>query len=234
MKIIGIDQSLSHTAITVFKLKSFEIEDYEIYYTTDTKKSKSINFNSFNIHQILVSKSSGMTRILKIVESLIYQSFFIKDGDEDIYLALEGGAFSASGSLFNLGQLSGILQYISFKNGINIREYEPTKIKLFATGKGSGDKLPMLLAFQKEDSPLSREVLSYYNDVSVKSPALCDIIDSYYIAKLLYTEILLRYGRISMKDLKLHEIEVFNRVSKKYNINLLSRPFLNKDEVGGV
>jgi len=61
-----------------------------------------------------------------------------------------------------------------------------------------------------------------------KSPK-ADVIDAYYILKMLQLELKLRKAKISLSDLPEYIIKVFNRVTKSRPINILATPFLSND-----
>ena len=58
---------------------------------------------------------------------------------------------------------------------------------------------------------------------------LTDIVDAYFLAKLIWIELQVRSGEICLKDLPEHQILTFNRVTKAYPVNLLARPFITKN-----
>ena len=55
-----------------------------------------------------------------------------------------------------------------------------------------------------------------------------DIIDAYFILKLLQAELKLRHGLIELKSLSVKQIQAFNRVTKANPTNLLDRDFIEK------
>jgi hypothetical protein len=55
-----------------------------------------------------------------------------------------------------------------------------------------------------------------------------DLADAYSAAKLIWTEYQLRNGLIDLKDLHEKEIQVFNRTTKSYPVNILGREWICK------
>lgn len=199
MKIIGIDQSLSCTAVSVKDLDgNYNVTDEKYFFTTTVKKHS----YQHRIKPWLISnKAKGFTKTFYIVD---YLSDIFKSVRGDAYLALEGYSFgSQSQSIFQLGELGGAIKYVAKKNDIKIRTYEPTVIKKFATGKGSGKKAPMYESYRNlfPDS----NILKAYDIVNRKLPVepqlsrsigkpLCDLIDSDFIAHMLCEELRLKNG----------------------------------------
>ena len=57
-----------------------------------------------------------------------------------------------------------------------------------------------------------------------------DLADAYALAMMVYTEVLIRSGNTLMKELHPKEVQVFNRVTKTYPVNLLDREWLYDSE----
>jgi len=148
---------------------------------------------------------------------------FIYGGDIPEYIAIEGYAMGGMGKVFNIAEATVMTKSMIYDKGTPLRIYTPSAIKKFATGNGSAGKVSMFQQFQKESQTFLD--LSHLQDL--KNPQE-DIIDAYWIMKLLQTELKLRFGIISLRDLNKKQIEVFNAVSKSNPTNILVRDFLEK------
>ena len=137
--------------------------------------------------------------------------------------------FGASGKLWDLGGIAAVLQAKALDYGMSIQTYAPNTVKLYATSKGSGDKLRIFQKFMTEDTPLTREILSYFPpNPTPKTDILNDLIDAWYIAELLLTEVRLRKGMIRLQNLPEWVIQIFNAVRGKDKVNILGREMLRK------
>ena len=68
-------------------------------------------------------------------------------------VAYEGYALGFRGksnTIFDLGELGGIVKLLILERGIDILLIPPNNLKLFATGKGNADKAQVALALEKQ------------------------------------------------------------------------------------
>ena len=220
--------SCSGITVIIDHKGDFEDLDVRFWFTTNVKKYKPIG----DLTPITISNKSGFKKLIEVVQGI---GSVIKDLKEQypsyqLFLALEGYAFAKakgagganSSSVFQAGETGGCIKYMSvIDHGAKVRVYAPKSIKKWATGIGSGDKLPMYRSFAlKEDYKYVREALG-----DMPSTPLADVIDSYFIAELLLNELKLRYGKTVMSDYTLKQIEVFNSIDKEGD-NILVSEFL--------
>jgi Holliday junction resolvasome RuvABC endonuclease subunit len=200
------DLNIKKQAFIGFTDKKDYVRDNVYYYKKDKNTETSDNYERF-------SYIKG-----KIID-------FICCPDVD-YIAIEGYSYGSKGSLaFTIGEFGGIIKNGIYENldNVLIREYSPDAIKKFAVGNGKADKLMMEEGYEKEKDKIK---LNFYPSFTEdeKSPKN-NIIDAWYITKLLQTELKLRKGLIELKNLNDKQIEVFNTVSEKKSVNLLARNF---------
>jgi hypothetical protein len=189
--VIGIDQSLSCTGVTHLTFTdNMDHTDSHFYFSTDKKKHTS----NGNIIPWFIGKKRGFDKAYAICTNI--QNLF-SSIEGQIYIGMEGYSFASLGrSIFQLGELGGIIKYLALNIGITVDVYEPTVIKKHATGKGNGKKESMYLAYKQKfpDSP----VLKYYDAIDNKlliepqlaratGKPLCDLIDSHFIADMVYS-----------------------------------------------
>jgi Holliday junction resolvasome RuvABC endonuclease subunit len=103
-------------------------------------------------------------------------------------IALEGYAYNATGRVFNIAENTGVLKYKLYQASIPVDIVEPTVVKKLASGKGNADKQMMFDSFFRE-TKIDLQTMITPNKTHISSP-VSDIVDSYYICKQLYHEIL--------------------------------------------
>ena len=219
MKICGLDLSMNGSGLVSFELdKNLDIISTDYLGFIQVKKHASKNIIHYRKKDF-----SHRYHISDMMNEKITE--FVKGSD---YIAIEDYAFGAKGNTFDIGEFIGQIKMSLFKASYKVRLYDPNSIKKFATGKGNSDKISMYLAFKK-DTEIKPDLSSYPVPTkgSGASPT-SDIVDSYYIARLLRIEILLRKGIINASQLTEEEISIFNRTTKSRPVNLLDTDFLKK------
>ena len=218
MIISGIDPSMSSTGIVKFYLD----ENLNIV-NTDYMGFCQVKKNADDVNVFHYNKKDYRNRydITLWMSDKIFN--FIKDSD---YISMEDYAYGANGVVFDIGEFVGYIKMGIYKRGIPLRLYDPLSNKKFATKHGDSDKISMYNSFcnLKEQKP-NLDHLPEPNKSSGVSPT-SDIVDAYFLCDLLRTELQLRKGIITLKDLPEHKIEIFNRVTKNRPVNILSTDFL--------
>ena len=103
----------------------------------------------------------------------------------DIFI--EDYSFGSTGRVFHIAENAGILKYKFWEVGYKFKAVPPTVIKKFATGKGNADKAKMYEAFKNETGEDFSMLLN--KNLTLGSP-VTDIVDSYYIAKYGYEQVM--------------------------------------------
>lgn len=217
MKICGLDLSMNSSGLV-----SLTLDD-----NLDIIETKHEGFCSVKKHESedihLFRKKDYNNRYEMNEEASDIIKSFCKGAD---YIAIEDYAFGASGNLVDIGEFIGYVKMELMKDQHKLRLYDPNSIKKFATGKGNSDKITMYQSFVK-NSEIKPDinVLPVPNKASGVSPT-SDIVDAYYIAKLLQQELKLRLGIVQLRSLSEDTITIFNRVSKANPENILVRDFV--------
>lgn len=221
MNICGIDYSINSPAIIKAKLDNdLEINKLTYLGFTDVKKIAKTDNNIIHYDKKKQFKNN-YEKYIWIREHIIN---FI---NKSTYVAIEGYAYSKKGLVFNIAESTMCTKIAIYERKIPIRIYDPSTIKMYATFKGNVGKDEMNLAYENyKDLKLDLSHLP-----SLKSPKE-DFVDAFYILKLLQLEMKLRHGMISLKDLPLKHIEIFNRVTKANPVNLLAQDFISKKDTG--
>jgi Holliday junction resolvasome RuvABC endonuclease subunit len=149
------------------------------------------------------------------------------------YVGIEDYAIRAEQGAHYLGEIGGIARLLCWSKGVKLRLHDPITVKMFTAHDGTCQKDSIERAVLKRWSV----DFSPYNQPSPKPTKSNpkpnqnrttseDLADAYAIAKIVWTEILLRDGRVAMKELHPKEIQVFNRITKTYPISLLDREWI--------
>lgn len=184
VNIAGIDYSLRGPSVCIFPgehVEKFTFDACQIYFLNDVKRyAKKWNHNIFG------------------------ETFKPWDADEERYesiadwamdkligcerIALEGYSYGSRGNrLFQIAENTGVLKYKIFQTGRPLDIIPPTEVKKFATGKGNANKDQMHVEFVRETSyKIKTEMSPKSKDIT--NP-VSDIVDSYYICKLLYSRL---------------------------------------------
>lgn len=220
MRIAGLDLSINSPGAYVLELdENLEVTASDFRGVTDVKKNVSERVS------FLDKKSFGNY----IDKDLWVASQIISLVSSCDYAAIEGPAYGATGRLFEIAQATCSVKYPLYSLGVALRVYDPLSIKIFATGDGGANKIEMFQRFlEVKGEETFREMgLPVVNKEKGVSPT-SDIIDAFWIAHLLLTELKLRRGLIELKGMPEKMIKVFNRVTKAYPENILSTNFLEK------
>lgn len=215
IKIGGIDPSINSTGICVLTLD----EDFNII---DGKPTGFIQVKKNVTDYTHYYKKKDFNHI---IEQYLWMYEHILEAVSDCaYVALEDYSYGSKGrSVFQIGEYVGGLKTRLFEAGLQLRMYEPTVVKMFATGKGNCDKIAMCDKFDED----KEDIIDLTKLPNHKQPKE-DIVDAYYTSKLLYTELTLRYGIKLLKEMNEETIKIFNRVTKVNPENILTRDFIQK------
>jgi len=175
MVIAGVDYSLTSPAICIHNGKEWSYNNCTFYYLVNKEKHLK-NEDKKYVPTLYPSYREDVERFHLLSEWSVGNIL----GDGASSVALEGYAFGAVGRVFQIAENGGLLKFKLWKADISIRNFPPTMIKKFATGKGTANKEMMIEAFEAETGVDIREkcgiVTKQWNPIS-------DIVDAYYIAK---------------------------------------------------
>jgi Holliday junction resolvasome RuvABC endonuclease subunit len=146
------------------------------------------------------------------------------------YVGVENYSYASKGSVYQMGEIGSVARILLWRTGIPFRLHDPISVKMFVTHDGTCQKdLVEKFVYERWDVDFSA-----YNQPKSKTgkedrTTSEDLCDAFSIAKLVWTELLLRKGKIKLEDMHEKEIQVFNRVTKTYPVNLLSREWIHRD-----
>ena len=175
--IIGIDYSLTSPAVCVNDGK------LKFYYLTTKKKW--IGQQSKDIIGYEHKEWTDPIQRFTYISDFVFDILFTTNNPK---IFIEGYSFGSKGQgLFQIAENCGILKYRLLEKNYGYNTVVPSVVKKGATGKGNADKDMMYEAFCKElpDYNLKKS----FDTEKVGNP-LSDIVDSYYIKKVGYDNLL--------------------------------------------
>ncbi len=178
MRIIGIDPSLTSTGIVILD------EDGGLKY-----------------QKVFCSKPlpNRIKRIYKLIQELLNYVYTITDDGRTLF-GIEGYSYGSRQFAHQLGELGGCLRLELYRGCWDYKEYAPTMVKKFTTGKGNVKKELMLLhVFKKWGFETSSS----------------DLADAYAIAQLRLAEYNIKEGIKVMGDYLIYEQEVLKKIGVK-------------------
>ena len=184
-KIAGIDYSLTSPAICIYtgdNEKFFEFDSCKIYYLSNNKRQQQLASCS-GISNIVAEPYPEWSTEEERHEKLSSWTMSLIQGCNEVFI--EGYAFatSAQAGVRSIAENTGLLKNKMWLGRIPFKNYPPSVIKKFATGKGNAIKELMYEAFMSEfltpddlKERLTPKANKIVNPVS-------DIVDSYFITK---------------------------------------------------
>lgn len=140
---------------------------------------------------------------------------------DPLYVSIEDYADGAkSNAVYEIGEQGGIYRWLAWESHAALRLYDNGSVKKFAVHHGWAEADEVVGAVAERWWPAVREVAS--------PQARQDLAAAFSVARLYWTEMQLRSGRMALEALHPKEIEIFNRVTKAHPTNLLSRDPLIK------
>lgn len=239
MHIIGLDISLDHAGIVSLQshgnlysycalsdVRRYELEDPTHIWPL-SKKDKEEPKEVFRLR-----------RVIEYEEYLSKFGIFRKHESKtnQVVTSIEGYAYSSqSTNICQIAELTGNIKRRIFESGGCIRIHDPLSVKLFATNKGNATKKEMVQAaiecgFAIPDGLIKKKnVKKKGKRVEEYDGPATDLADAYFLARMLWTELMVRDGKIDLKDLSEGERRVFLRTTRAYPVNLLDRKFIHKE-----
>jgi len=226
VKIAGIDYSPVSPAVVVFNLDpdNLEIKSINWHGVTDVMKNQKLypqNLETVRLKDYPYYIDRNIAVRERITAFLSYH--------HPEYAAIEDYAFAGKGKVFHIGEATGPIKEFIYTRRMKLRYYDITYIKKFATGSAAShvDKVVIARAFEALEE--MKPDISKLDILRGKSPS-ADIIDAFFICRILHTELMLRKGLIKLQDLPEHVIWVFNRTTNSEPENLLCRPFVQSPQ----
>lgn len=222
--VLGTDLSMNHGAFVTLD-GAGEMADYR--YVTDRVKvaTKSrLHGEYFNAGKIRDMHARGVVRTVfwDVYLNRLFAGALTHVGIEDY-------AYDQVMGAHQMGEVGGLFRLKAYMRGVCLRIHDPGSIKMFAAHDGSADKREVA-HFVKERWTEAQEFerYSYDRPKGAFTEIEEDLCDAFAVAKLVWTEIQLRAGKMKMSDLHPKEVQVFNRTTKQYPVNILGREWLQR------
>lgn len=203
--VLGIDPSLNGSGFMI--MRNEKVVDYFFF-------SQVIKIVDSSEGHGMLNRNDGPKR-LEVIYNFFIELMAKYNFD---YAAIEDYAFGAkSNSTFQIGGIGEMFRLQLYIAGIPFREYEPTKVKKYATGNGTAEKSAMVVEAYKNGF-----------DVSAYGKSGEDLADSYWIGRMLSTELKLHKDTSYGSMLEKNKRETFTEATKAYPIPIINRPFISK------
>lgn len=182
--IVGIDYSMTCPALAVHRGGEFNFKNCDIYYQTDKKKYDLTVDNI--VGKLQYDWKSPMERFHN--NAIWVTSILGKYDGKISHIAIEDYSMNSKGKVFHIAENTGIMKYNLYRYAVDteVLRIPPAVIKKFATGKGNAKKEMMEEAFIAETGIDLKAILGQTQKQWSPSG---DIIDSYYIAKYMWSEL---------------------------------------------
>lgn len=232
MIIAGLDVSPSSTGCIKFELDDqyniVKVEKMGFKEISKTSKESYVDIHTYRDGQFPTFYHQ-LSFILPKIET------FLADAE---YVAFEEYAFSAAGKITMLAELCGNIKSRLFDAGKKLRFYDPSSIKIYATGKG-GSKKPAM--FDSYDSLSYKEDLSYLPQIKVHGKGknaglrnkdgispLSDLVDAFFICDMLRHELGLKALVLTLGGVTGDCKRIMTRTTKITKTALLQQSFISK------
>ncbi len=173
MNYVGIDFSMSSPAMTIHYGNRWHIKNCQFFYISNRKKS--ILFNSQFQGKDYPIWKTDLERYDQISQFFAYHISQL----DNPQVCIEGYSYSSTGSVFQIGEITGILKFKLHKLGVDFQVVPPKTIKKFATDNGNANKELMYDRFYDITNIDLQKIMNIAKD---KNP-VSDIVDSFFICK---------------------------------------------------
>jgi hypothetical protein len=224
MVFLGLDGSKNGTGAVIAKTDEFlNIQEFDYISFTQVKKNET---EKIKFHHKDKSFNDDMAKLGWVQDEidLFIGNFLAKYDLEKIdYAAIEDYSFNSPGFSYDKGEICGMLKSLAYKKYLSkLRKYSPKTIKKFA-GTGKADKTKMC-EFYIDHVEAGNLGLSLPLDLKTLEKQ-DDLIDAYWICKLLIREVSLKQGFVKPDELSKNEKELFAIRSKDNTKNYLYKKF---------
>ena len=184
MNIVGCDLSINGSGFTVLECND-NLDITNVFFLGFTKIKKLVRHLD-NLHIELLPKNYSEYPY-HYRGDIIFDIFakYYNPGNLD-FMVVEDYSFGSKGNTFDIAEVIGGIKNRFYELRIPYKKYSPSTIKLFATGKGSADKVFMGLAFEQLKNGLIDDSVALHSYESPKA----DLVDSFWAAQLYRHELL--------------------------------------------
>lgn len=221
----GWDISLNHGAVV--QLRNGELDQYWFY----TDKAGSVARGKGHGTRVeLPTPTRQPDKHIRSIIRLDWVSRWIERvalATAPGFVALEDYAIGADQGAHYLGEIGGQARRLMWAYGVRHRLHDPIAVKLFVAHDATAQKDLI------EDSVRDRwgADFSRHNAVSAgrgrpSRQTSEDLADAFGLAQMVWAEYRLRKGLVRLSSMHEKEIQVFNRATKAFPINVLGREWI--------
>lgn len=225
MIIVGIDASKNGTGVVALDIDiqdNFNIKRMDYLSFTQTKKYET---ERVLFHHKKKSFNDDLAKYIWMRDNIIefIKKFCFPHKTVD-YMAIEDYAFDSPGRNFDKAEFAGALKLYFYENfGSSIRKYSPKSIKKFGAQNGNADKVLMCKTWLKEEKIFCEQ---FNFDLGDDPEIYNDVVDAYYIAKLLFTEVKIIFKQWDYLKLTDKQKQVFGLTRKNQTLeDIIIQPY---------
>lgn len=233
MQIVGVDSSSKSPGFFKFHLdENLNITKKEylgFYCYSVPKRNKNFVIPKF---ENIISYNEDLDFYNRVFLFKQYIKDFLKDVS---YVSFEDYAYGANGNLTELAEICSMIKILALENGAKLRLISPIQNKQFA-GNYKAKKPDMFDFYMKEDDKID---LSHLPQIKVRAKGknigerdengiapLSDIVDAYYLCKLLHFELKAKRDETFLDSISSFEKHVLVHTTPTNKIPLYKREFI--------
>ena len=232
IRVHGWDLSLNHLGIVELTNGALT----RLWYVTDILKSWK---NGKGFAELIKPPKSLDKQTMPLWRLVWWEEFITEfiDSNPTEYVGIEDYAFAKPQGAHQMGELGGIFRKEFWKAGSKMRYHDPMSVKMFVAHNGHADKWQMEDAVYKKwgidfsrynpprSGPTKKNPDGHQNRQTSE-----DLADAFGVAQLVWLEYQLRKGLTTLDQLHEKEIQVFNRTTKSYPVNILGRNWIQRED----
>lgn len=221
-RVVGVDLSPNHGAFVI--LDDGELVGYH-YVTGVQAIAKLSKSHGTYFSRGKKGQDSQMHEAERRVSWYCYLAVFFEAFAPE-YVGIEDYAYRASQNSHQIGEIGGLARMVSWIYNCKLRLHGPESIKLFASHDGAASKEDV------QDDCLKRwpETYEFFKYKTERNRTTVeDLFDAFALAQLVWLEVQIRSGDVPLNTLHKKELQVFNRVTKRWTTNLLGRDWIQKE-----
>lgn len=234
---VGWDQSPTHAGIVVLDARG-EVLDYYLLAVRKADLALS-RIRSYRMpDEILKTKGTEHDADCRNVLRLAYlRAFYVTIRDRilglapegtPVYVAIEDYALVGDRRPHRTGEIGGALRLALFDAGnIRVRLIDPMSLKMFATNRGNAEKQDVGAAVAS--AAWGRDWTPF--GAGEGRPAE-DLADAHVLARMVWTEVEVRSGRLGLDALEEGARRVFLRATPSNPVNILDRAWIERGSDG--
>jgi Holliday junction resolvasome RuvABC endonuclease subunit len=225
IRVHGFDLALNHGAIV--ELDDGDLKNFWFWTDKAAQANRKHGTRLFFPGKVKDRQVKAMIRLAFVRDFL---TAIVKHRKPE-FVGIEDYAIRAEQGAHYLGEVGGPARLICWDAGAKLRLHDPTSLRMFATLNGNAPKDAVEPAVKErwgvDFSNVRVKKKRKDGTVDEDFTTSGDLADAYAVARLVWTEVQIRSGDLSLKDLG-HDKErqVFNRITKTYPINLLDREWI--------